>query len=132
MDFALNADALATLRNRREVGLSWVLDLAYDENGEPIKNDDLELPAEIECWNGTAGIYAQGPAHNDSARIGSVLLGQLEGARTFADLNTAVEKIIRAELTRAGITAGTTESRPHFADPSDVSFVVPVTFEASN
>jgi hypothetical protein len=132
MDFALNADAIATLRNRNEVGLSWIADLIQNRDGDLIKNDELELPAELECWSGEVSIYAQGPTDNDAARIGTILLHQFEGARTFANIDTAVEKIIRAELTRAGIAAGPTESRPHFADPSDVSFVVPVTFEASN
>jgi hypothetical protein len=125
-DFTLDDSAIAVLRNRHEVGLKWIFDLVLDENDDPIPNKNTEFPGELECWRGTATVFAQGPVENDSAKIGFILHPPLEGARTFAELDIAVEKIVRAELSRAGIVAGETESRPRFSS-EDFSLVVPVT-----
>ena len=127
MNFTLKDYALATLRNRSEVGLKWVFDMRLDEENTPVKNDELELPAELECWLGTATVYAQGPTFNDAAKIGSILLDEFGDAATFSELDVAAEKIVRAELTRVGAAAGVTESRPDAIDPSVTALVVPVT-----
>ena len=131
MNFTLNDNSLVTLRNRHDVGLTWVFDMGLDEDGELIKNEELELPTGLDGWLGTATVYAQGPTSNDAAKIGSILLGEFGDAATFAELDVAAEKIVRAELTHAGVTARVTESRQDAIDPSGTTLVVPVTMTAA-
>ena len=130
MNFTLKEINLDILRNRLEVGLRWSCDQNRDEEGFPVENSELELPAELRCWDGTADVYAQGPVGDDSVRVGIIPLSQLEGAETFAELDIAAEKIVRAELARLNIVAGTTEFWPSQWDDSTTP-VVPVTMGVS-
>lgn len=127
----LREGSLTTLRNRHEMGLRWVFDLYLDKDGEPTKYAQRELPVELECWWGVVSVYAQGTDYNDSVKIGVMAISDLEGAETWAEMDVLTEKIIRAELSLAGIPAGATESRQHPLDPSGSIRVVPVTMGAA-
>lgn len=58
-------------------------------------------------------------------------LPDLEGAESWAEMDVLAEKIIRAELSMAGIAAGATESRQHPLDSNESIRVVPVTMGAA-
>lgn len=131
MTFILDETSIATLWNRHKVGVRWDFDMISDEDDNPIKNEDWDFTGELECWRGTATVYAQGPTFNDWSPIGSVLHAQLEGATTLAELDVTMEKLVRDELVRLGITAGATMSEPHEWDEDRAVITVPVTMTAA-
>jgi len=105
MLFEVRASDVATIRNRHEIGISWNFKLLRDEDGEPIANE-WELPEGIANWSRMTDVYAQGPTGGHWARVGSIEYTQLEGATSFGELDTAAERIVRAEMARSGFEMG--------------------------
>ena len=113
------------------MGLRWIFDLLLDEDDKPRENDQMEFPAELECWWGIISVYAQGTTYNDSVKIGVISISDLEGASTFAELDILTEKLVRA-VSRQGITASNREFRQDPRDPNASVLVVPVTMGAED
>jgi len=107
--FTLRDDEIAILRNRIRIGVTWRFRENLDVMGDPMANEELELPEELLFWDGTTAVYAQGPQHFDTSILGVIERRQLAGIGTLADLHSAAERIIRAEMERVGFIVGATE-----------------------